>query len=55
MFMLDALDDSVLNDTVPQGGQAAGKHGLLDQFDDSDGYYNFQVNKNMDDLIMIFG
>ena len=39
MFAADALN--AIQENVPAGNMA--KHGLLDQFDDSDGYYNFQV------------
>lgn len=41
MFAADAMDGVSL---AGNAGQGAAKHGLLDQFDDSEGYYNFQVD-----------
>ena len=43
MFAESALNDIVV-ENIPAEGQAAAKHGLVDQFDDSEGYYNFQVS-----------
>ncbi len=45
MFALDA-DVDLLNDNPPPAGEkgaGAAARGLLDNYDDAEGYYNFQV------------
>ena len=55
MFALDA-DVDLLNDNPPPAGEkgpGAAPRGLLDNYDDAEGYYNFQVYSKPLPLVLI--